>query len=143
MAMGNIGNLLQHFVHLTVANQLVSDWNQPQNPIEYIDCFSIAPRRNLGTHVLCCLHTAGRTPFPAMLPHDSVAVAFQSAWTDKYKPAAIPTTSTNANTRTRPCFCTAHIRNNVGICGCTIFTTGTNSSCSNGWTDSRALATFR
>jgi hypothetical protein len=43
MAKGNTGNLLQHFVALRVAQRLVERWNQPDQQIEYIDCYSMAP----------------------------------------------------------------------------------------------------
>ncbi len=43
MAKGNTGNLLQHFVALTVAEMVVESWGKPEEAIEYIDCFSMAP----------------------------------------------------------------------------------------------------
>jgi len=43
MAKGNSGNLLQHFVALTVANAVVEAWAKPGEAIEYVDCFSMSP----------------------------------------------------------------------------------------------------
>jgi len=43
MAKGNTGNLLQHFVALTVAELVVQSWARPEDAIEYVDCFSMAP----------------------------------------------------------------------------------------------------
>ena len=43
MVKGNIGNLMQHFVVLRVAQRMLELWQKPEIPIEYIDCFSMAP----------------------------------------------------------------------------------------------------
>jgi hypothetical protein len=90
MAMGNIGNLLQHFVGLTVANRLVSDWNQPQNPIEYIDCFSMGPWETLdGSQPQGFVAQVER--FPALVErNDLTARAFMAAWSEKYGADEMP-----------------------------------------------------
>jgi len=43
MAKGNIGNLLQHFVAVSVAQAVVEAWKNSESPIEYVDCFSMSP----------------------------------------------------------------------------------------------------
>lgn len=89
MAKGNIGNLLQHFIALRVVQRLVENWNQPDEPIEYIDCYSMAPWE---------LITGGQPQgfvslvrsFPAMQRQgDFVASVFLQAWQDHYSPDAI------------------------------------------------------
>jgi hypothetical protein len=82
MAKGNIGNLLQHFVTLKVAEQLVSRWDHPERAIEYIDCFSMKPWEPIDKaasdfknclNAIVCGNDAG-----------VVATTFRTAFADRY-----------------------------------------------------------
>lgn len=88
MAMGNMGNLLQHFVGLSCAKRLVE--MAQGKPIEYIDCYSMAPWEPI----------VGRNPqgfvskvqqFGKMAEDgDFVASTFLAAWAGRYGENAIP-----------------------------------------------------
>jgi hypothetical protein len=91
VAKGNIGNLLQHFVALRVAQRLIENWGHPDISIEYIDCYSMAPWEPV----------TGRQPqgfvdlvrqFPVKRNHgDFVASVFLQAWWDHYyAPSEVP-----------------------------------------------------
>jgi len=90
MAKGNIGNLLQHFVGLNCIERLVRDWEytnsykESPEPIDYIDCYSMAPWEPV----------EGRNPqgfvqqintFPQKAAGgDMVACTFIKAWNQQY-----------------------------------------------------------
>lgn len=90
MAIGNIGNLLQHFVALRAAERVVAAWNRPNDPIEYIDCYSMAPWEPI----------TGNQPqgfvsrinsFPEKVQNnDFVASVFRQAWAAKYPADQLP-----------------------------------------------------
>ncbi len=90
MAMGNIGNLLQHFVALRVAQRLVENWNQANKPIEYIDCYSMAPWEPItGAQPQGFVDLVRR--FPAKQEQrDFVGDVFLKAWEDRYSPDEVP-----------------------------------------------------
>jgi len=82
MAKGNIGNLLQHFVAITVAQTVVDAWENSESPIEYVDCFSMNPWEPIDKKVAdfrACvsgiIHGIG---------NDIVSETFRSAFQDHY-----------------------------------------------------------
>ena len=84
MAKGNIGNLLQHFVALNVAEKVINYWNKPESPIEYVDCFSMAPWESLD-----CTQPQGFERLINTFPTkrnagDFVANVFINVWNGKY-----------------------------------------------------------
>jgi len=90
MAKGNIGNLLQHFIALKVAERLVREWKQPNKAIEYIDCFSMAPWEPIeGGQPQGFVEIV--TGFPNLRDHgDVVASGFCRAWEQHYAKKVIP-----------------------------------------------------
>jgi hypothetical protein len=87
VAKGNVGNLLQHFVALRVAERVIVRWATPGVPVEYVDCFSMGPWEGLEP-----LGTKQRRMFVEKLGaladtppgRDLIADAFQQAWHDRY-----------------------------------------------------------
>jgi hypothetical protein len=90
MAKGNIGNLLQHFIALKVAERLVREWKQPNKAIEYIDCFSMAPWEPIeGGQPQGFVKMVRR--FPNLRDQaDVVASGFCRAWEQHYAKKMIP-----------------------------------------------------
>jgi len=90
MAIGNIGNLLQHFVALRVAQKLVQNWRQADIPIEYIDCYSMAPWEEItGGQPQGFVELVNR--FPAMRNQgDLVSTTFLQAWQNHYNLREMP-----------------------------------------------------
>ena len=90
MAKGNIGNLLQHFVALRVAEHLVTAWGQPEEAIEYIDCFSMAPWEAIKGNQASGFAERVKT-FEEKATHgDLVAEVFLKAWNERYAGQVIP-----------------------------------------------------
>lgn len=87
MAKGNVGNLLQHFVVLRIAQRLLSLWAKPNEPVEYVDCYSMepweivddckTPQQRTFSRVLQLLVTS-------MDQTDIVAKTFKRAWKSEY-----------------------------------------------------------
>lgn len=90
MAKGNIGNLLQHFVALHVAENLVAGWGQPLEAIEYIDCFSMAPWEAIKGNQSQGFVERVKTFEEKSTQGDFVADIFLKAWNTRYASDAIP-----------------------------------------------------
>lgn len=85
MAKGNIGNLLQHFITLRVAQKLVKAWGNIATPIEFIDCYSMAPWEKIDKSG----QPQGFVNLVEQFPNqrdqgDFVAKVFLEAWKDHY-----------------------------------------------------------
>lgn len=93
MAKGNLGNLLQHFVALRVAERMVKEWSQPSKAIELIDCFAMAPWEELEPQNVS---TPQRSRFVQRVGQmssatdDLVASTYHNAWRNKYGKAIPP-----------------------------------------------------
>src|SRR5271157_1699557 len=92
MAKGNVGNLVQHFTALKVADRIVDLWNRPEIPIEVIDCYSMGTWEDM---------VASQTPQRARFVErcnsfqatrdDFVADVFNKAWATRYGRNVPPT----------------------------------------------------
>lgn len=96
MAKGSIGNLFQHFVALTCASRLIDAWGRPNDPIEYVDCYSMAPWEEItgmndqgfSDEVQRFNHPSGNGDF--------VAKVFLECWAARYRSLLqMPTTPRN------------------------------------------------
>lgn len=90
MAEGNIGNLLQHFVALTVAKRVVEAWNRPIAPIEYIDCYSMGPWEPITGKQPQGYVGVVREFVKKSASGDFASAAFLNAWTTRYGTNSIP-----------------------------------------------------
>lgn len=91
MAVGNIGNMLQHYVALTVAKHVADECAHSNAPVEYIDCYSMAPWETI----------TGKQPqgFVGLVRGfenkssrgDFVSSVFLKAWNSHYGEDVIPT----------------------------------------------------
>jgi len=90
MAVGNIGNLLQHFFALRVAQKVVNEWNRPTEPIEYIDCFSMAPWEPITGGQPQGFVSVVRSFDEKATNGDFVAQALLQAWRNRYGESAVP-----------------------------------------------------
>ena len=90
MAKGNIGNLLQHFIALHCADRLIRAWNQPDMPVEYIDCYSMAPWEEItGNQPQGFVGMVNRFPEKER-QGDFVASTFMAAWRSHHGEEGIP-----------------------------------------------------
>ena len=90
MAKGNIGNLLQHFVAMTCAERLVASWDQPDVPIEYIDCYSMSPWETIEDDKWKSGSEKVREFDNLAARGDSLARAFRDAWRTYYAGSSLP-----------------------------------------------------
>ena len=96
MAKGNIGNLLQHFVGLRCTQVLVNRWNRPQEPILYVDCYSMAPWEKITGKRSEGFSSLVRT-FPTKAQQcDLIAKTMLTAW-DRHHRAQLPTNPRSRN----------------------------------------------
>jgi hypothetical protein len=90
VAKGNIGNLLQHFIAIRAAEQVVRTWDRPESLIEYIDCYSMAPWESItGCQPQGFVGRVNTFPTKAA-KGDLVASTFLRAWQERYAPAEPP-----------------------------------------------------
>lgn len=90
MAKGNIGNLLQHFVALRVAQTLVNKWDHADSPIEYIDCYSMAPWEKIESRQPQGFVGLVQSFTDMKKKGDFVASVFLQASQDRYGPNFVP-----------------------------------------------------
>lgn len=116
MAKGNIGNLLQHFVALNVAEKVVNYWNKPESPIEYVDCFSMAPWESLD-----CTQPQGFKRLINTFPTrsdagDFVANVFINVWNGKYDINNTPVKVKDRSIRIQQFYFGLLFQIKIGIC---------------------------
>jgi hypothetical protein len=90
MAEGNIGNLLQHFVALKVAQRVVHEWNRPDDAIEYIDCYAMAPWEPITGGQPQGFVSVVRSFDDKSNNGDFVAQSFLHAWRGHYNEREVP-----------------------------------------------------
>lgn len=90
MAKGNVGNLLQHFVALTCAERLVAAWNKPDDPIDYIDCYSMSPWEPIEDQKWKSGSEKVRSLDALAAEGDLLAKAFRDSWRAYYAGSAPP-----------------------------------------------------
>src|SRR5579864_7132923 len=91
MAKGNLGNLLQHFVGLRSMQVLAAAWNRPQEPILFVDCYSMGPWEQINKNGRSEGYDTLVLRFPKKaMQCDFVAKTFMTAWGQHYASSKIP-----------------------------------------------------